>query len=159
MDSNSRIKTFHGDLLDVTKGYIVHGVNAAGRFNAGIAKQIRLRWPSVYHDYMKAYHNRRLELGHISGQRVGAELAVINGVTQRLYGRDPTICYVSYSSIEYVFGNVVLLADLAQFQGIPKIISFPMIGCGLGGGTWEKVAAEIPKRVPNDWKLHLYIKD
>ena len=42
------IKYIKGDILNVTEGIIVQQVNCFGVMGAGLAKQIRDKWPSVY---------------------------------------------------------------------------------------------------------------
>lgn len=45
------IKYIKGDILDVTEGIIVQQVNCFGVMGAGLAKQIRDKWPKVYDNY------------------------------------------------------------------------------------------------------------
>ena len=42
------IEYVRGDLLNVRDGLILHGVNCQRKMNAGIAKQIREKYPEVY---------------------------------------------------------------------------------------------------------------
>jgi hypothetical protein len=47
------LKTIEGDLLDIEEGLICHQVNTCGVFNAGLAKQIRIKYPIVFGCYSK----------------------------------------------------------------------------------------------------------
>lgn len=58
-----------GNLLDSNCDYICHQVNCKGVMGAGIAKQIRDRWPWVfisYHAYCNRHHrDPKLMLGEV----------------------------------------------------------------------------------------------
>ena len=41
----------HSDLLKVKKGIVCHQVNCIGVMGAGIAQDIRTKWPAVYRNY------------------------------------------------------------------------------------------------------------
>ena len=47
------MKTIEGDLLDVEEGLICHQVNTCGVFNAGLAKQIRIKYLSFLNVIIK----------------------------------------------------------------------------------------------------------
>ena len=47
------MKIKYTNILDETKGIIVHGINAQGKMNFALAKQIREKYPQVYIDYLK----------------------------------------------------------------------------------------------------------
>ena len=45
------INYIKGNILDITEGIIVQQVNCMGVMGAGLAKQIRDKWPDVYYEY------------------------------------------------------------------------------------------------------------
>ena len=50
-------------LLDLSPNIVIcHQVNCQGVMGAGIAKQIRARWPEVYEDYKKTIENAEAQL-------------------------------------------------------------------------------------------------
>jgi O-acetyl-ADP-ribose deacetylase (regulator of RNase III) len=46
------MKNIKGNLLDAKTDVIAHQVNCLGHMGAGIAKQIKTRWPEVYEGYL-----------------------------------------------------------------------------------------------------------
>jgi O-acetyl-ADP-ribose deacetylase (regulator of RNase III) len=157
--ASSRIQVLCGSILECRSGVLVHGVNSAGAFGAGVAKQIRARYPSAFMDYAKAYYSGKLVLGSLSGRLVTPKLLILNAVIQDLYGREPGVQYVNYDAIGTAFKNAVALhkAYPNLFNAVPQVFSFPLIGCGLAGGNWDLVEPQILENVPEDWSLALYL--
>jgi len=149
------INQITGDLLDVKEGYIVHGCNAQGVMNSGVAKQIRERYPENYLVYKVSITQKKLNfespLGHIIKYRIG-DLMIINAITQDRYGRDGKQ-YVNYDAVRDCFrkiNEVVLKTD-----DLPKIVNFPLIGCGLGGGDWDIISKIIDDELDDSIEKNL----
>ena len=68
-------------LLNEEIDYMVHCCNSRGKFNSGVAKEVRERVPSAYKAYMRDYNNKENALGSLS---LGG--GVINLVGQEKYG-------------------------------------------------------------------------
>lgn len=138
------IKYIKGDILDVTKGIIVQQVNCFGVMGAGLAKQIRDKWPNVYYDYEErvkfAPHNKDL-LGMSCWKRVNEDpnsylyVASIFGQYDYGYRARFTIYPALFKGLEWVFG-------IAAVDKIPIYIP-KGLGCGLAGGNWDFVEAYI----------------
>lgn len=47
------IKTVEGNILDAEEDIICHQVNCKGVMGAGLAKQIKSKYPNVYKDYKR----------------------------------------------------------------------------------------------------------
>ncbi len=113
---------------------LVHGCNCAGVYNSGLAKQIRIKYPLAYQnylEYLKITDNKYL-LGSINKVRIGDTGIVVNSFIQRFYGRDPNVVYVDYKAIEKVFKSIALeFPDCA--------ILYPKIGAGLANGDWNEI--------------------
>lgn len=131
-----------GNLLDATRGIIVHGCNAQGKMASGVAKDIRARYPQAYNAYMKEYNGDGLKLGQVIWARVSDEplLGIANGITQKFYGRNPNIRYVDYGAVERVFTEV---GNIARRHNLP--VHYPKIGAGLGNGDWSIIEPIIEK--------------
>jgi len=158
VEVSPRIRVVKGNILTAHEGYIVHGCNAEGKMGAGVALQIRNKWPQAYASYRKAFTNGRLSLGSISGALVSDRLLVINAVTQPTWGRD-RVCRVHYPCVHAAFASLVQMACvMPELERIPAIISFPLIGCGLAGGKWELVEPQILSAVPHYFELRLYLR-
>ena len=85
----SQIEYITGDLLSCTTGAIIHGCNAQGAYNYGVAKSIRACYPQVYHGYLQYLSNfphseRALGTNHFV--KISDHLLIINAITQVYYG-------------------------------------------------------------------------
>jgi O-acetyl-ADP-ribose deacetylase (regulator of RNase III) len=136
------LNTHSGNLMDVTHGIIVHGCNARGVMGAGVAKEVKARFPGAFTAYRKKYEGGSLELGSvvwfIANQR--PKLAIANAITQLTYGRDPKQRYVDYEAIAKSFDKV---AAVARLHNLP--VHYPKVGASLGGGDWDVIAPIIAR--------------
>ena len=134
------IEYIKGNILNVTEGIIVQQVNCKGVMGAGLAKQIRDKWPSVYNRYLdKVYYSPNNEdlLGMTVWNKVDANLFVASIFGQYDYGHGTkfTIYPALFKGLDYVFGE-------AEVDQIPVYIP-KGLGCGLAGGNWDFVEAYI----------------
>lgn len=134
------VKYIKGDILNVTEGIIVQQVNCKGVMGAGLAKQIRDKWPSVYDSYLdKVYYSPNNEdlLGTAVWNKVDTNLFVASIFGQYDYGHGTkfTIYPALFKGLDYVFG-------MAEIDQIPVYIP-KGLGCGLAGGNWDFVEAYI----------------
>ena len=146
-----------GNLLDSNCDYICHQVNCQGVMGAGIAKQIRERWPRVYESYKHFVDsiNRKGEplLGKILISNINGPTRVINMFSQDVYGYDGGR-YTSYDA----FANCLMLIKDHVYKH--RSIGFPMnIGCGLGGGNWNVISALIEEILGEDYDVRIYELD
>uniref|UniRef100_A0A6M3IRT1 Macro domain-containing protein n=1 Tax=viral metagenome TaxID=1070528 RepID=A0A6M3IRT1_9ZZZZ len=133
------MKTITGDILDITTGVICHQVNCQRVAGAGLALQIRRKYPEWYHVFMVTVP----WLGKTKILRVTPELYVANLYAQNGYGTDKR--YTNYAAL----GKCLMQLD-AIFRDIPIDIYFPYgIGCGLAGGDWSIVEEIIKDALPN----------
>jgi O-acetyl-ADP-ribose deacetylase (regulator of RNase III) len=119
-----------GNILDVTRGIIVHGCNNRGKMGAGLALQIRDKYPEcykVYLDHLKQYQG---ELGTVAMYQVNDNLFIANAITQDGFGRDGQR-YVKYSA---VYQAMMEIAKIAYEHDLH--VHYPTIGATLGGGDW-----------------------
>ncbi len=144
------IETQIGNILDIQAGIIVHGVNCRGVMGSGVAKKLRDMYPKLYSSYRQyvdsqagAMGNSETLLGHVHWYEPTKELAIANAFTQDAYGQDGAK-YVSYDAIHDAFK---IIGASAVFNKRP--IYFPMIGAGLGGGSWEVIKTIIEDVVPD----------
>ena len=150
------IETRYGNALDVQTGIIVHGCNCQGVMGAGIAFEVKNRFPAAFHEYVQAHRNRGLKLGEITFAEVAPNKFIINANTQEGYNRDGR--QVSYDAIADCFTEVTRFAKTIETHRGQKLeIIFPMIGAGLGGGDWKVISAIIDAVVPDDFTKVLYL--
>ena len=149
VESTLDIRT--GNLLDVQEGLIAHQVNLGGVMNAGLAKDIRQKYPEIYPPYQLAIQNRTLSLGDVQIIQVADNLYVGNIVGQGNYGRAKGTCYTHYPALNAAFSQ---LNWWHQCTNLPVYLPYG-IGCKLGGGEWEIVEKLIVECVPSAIVLKL----
>lgn len=147
------LKYVKGDLFSEENKckYIVHQVNCQGVMGSGIALEIKNRYPLAfksYKDYCSMFDNTKNMLGKV-------DLSESNGkIIANLFAQDHYlprgICHTDYNALEQGFN---FLKDITK-----EDISMPKIGCGLGGGDWNKVE-ELIKKVFDDRTVFVYIKE
>lgn len=146
-----RITLVKGDIT-TAKGIIVHGCNAQGVMGSGVALAIRKKFPSAYRVYRQAHQKGALHLGSVTSMSAeDADVIVVNGITQELYGNDGQL-YTNYKAVESVFEEVNTLQHITGY-----VVNFPLIGCGLGGGDWNVVKKIILNTQHPDTQLKLWV--
>lgn len=133
-----------GDLLELFDtghiNVICHCCNINNAFGAGIARQIKKRYPDAYKMDCVAAQSKQNQLGNISYAHIKGGF-IFNIYTQNLYPRDVK----RKTNYEALYTGLEKVADFfrlsSQFK--PRI-GFPHgMGCGLGGGNWQIVDAMI----------------
>ena len=130
------MKVISKDILTVESGIICQQVNAEGWMGAGLAMQIRNKWPVVY----DLYRGSVPRLGEIQTICISGikNLWVFNLCAQRTVGIGVQIEYVHF------------IACLKQIRERVVPTYFPwMIGCGLAGGDWNTVIRILLDYVPD----------
>ena len=128
------------DILNVREGIIAHQVNCKRVAGAGLALQIRSKYP----DWYTSYRNRAPQLGICSLFKVSDTLMIASLYGQYGYGRGTM--HTDYRALEDALLNLYIWRDM-----VSMIISFPFgMGCGLAGGDWDIVSDLIEKYFPND---------
>lgn len=125
-----------GDITTAS-GIIVHGCNAMGVMGSGVAKAIRKKFPFAYKAYKDYQEMWGLRVGTIIVAHQPCGVVVVNAITQERYGNDGKQ-YVSYEAVKSCFASVALLAKRLAKYG-DATVNYPLIGAGLGGGSWEVI--------------------
>jgi len=146
----------NGDTLSPETGIIVHGCNCQGVMGAGIAAQVRSRYPAAYEIYVKKHRISGLKLGEITYAEVAPNKIIVNANTQFSCGVDRR--YVDYEAVATCFEAVKILARSMEGPGHEKLdIVFPMIGAGLAGGNWKIIETIILETIGNEFRKILYV--
>ena len=132
------MKIVCGDILAINHGVIVHQVNCKKVMGAGLALQIRKKYPQHFTDYMAA----EPKLGNIGVTCIHSTLYIIGVYGQYSYGRYGL--HTNYSALRIA---MIKAAQFAAQKNLPLYIPYG-IGCGLAGGDWNRVAA-ILSDIPN----------
>lgn len=130
-----------GNLLSVQRGIICHQVNCRHVMGAGLAAQIKRKFPHHYADYMSRY-------AHL-GSAVITEIQPGNLYVAGIYGQDDygrTGQYTQYPAFEQGLTRVSEFAK--QHHNLPVYLPYG-IGCGLAGGDWNIISTIIHDVIPD----------
>lgn len=129
------VKEIKGNLLN-QKGVLLHQVNCMGSMGAGIAKQIARKFPKVDKEYKKMCaneNNSRSLLGKIQYVEVNDEIIFANSFSQNHYSSRS-----KQTVEELLIKNIHNAYKYAEGKNMKLYIPY-LVGCGLGGGDWNKV--------------------
>ncbi|MGW5673667.1 macro domain-containing protein [Streptomyces sp. NPDC003860] len=122
---------------------IAHICNDLGGWGKGFVLAISRRWPEPEREYRRWHRERAgndFALGAVQMIRVQPDIWVANMVAQhgmkRGSGRPP----IRYDAVERCLEAV---AEHALASGAS--VHMPRIGCGLAGGTWERIEPIVSK--------------
>jgi O-acetyl-ADP-ribose deacetylase (regulator of RNase III) len=114
----------HADLLDSELPAIGHGVNLRGVMGAGIAGQIRKRYPQLYIDY-------RADL-------VSGGYTVFEAKNQLIYNLASQVEPGANASLDLIDRSVASALWDVRCREL-NVLGLPEIGCGIGGLVWDDV--------------------
>lgn len=130
------IKT--GNLLEADELYIAHQVNNLGVMGAGLALQIKHKYPQVFIQYRNEYRTK--QLGDIQC------ISVNNHIFINMFSQQGISRY--HRTTDYQAFEQALL-KVQQLTQDSKSIALPYnIGCGLAGGDWNIISKLIDKYLP-----------
>lgn len=124
------------DLLASDCDVIVHGCNCFCTFGAGIALQIKKRFPEAFWADQRTERGDHKKLGTIQVVQCGG-VEVVNLYSQYdCGGSGAGHRYADYNAIRR--GMQALQVEMDQ-RPMAKL-GMPLIGCGLAGGDWSVVS-------------------
>lgn len=130
------IRQVNGDLFDTEAEALVNPVNCVGIMGAGVAAQMRARYPAMYRRYLEHCGLHRLWPG-MAWVWFGPP-AIICLATKDHY-RNPS----RYEWIDAAAGRLRRIADSGRFSSIAT----PRLGCGNGGLAWDRVERILQKHL------------
>ena len=145
-----------GDLLKTDVEVIIHQVNTQGVMGAGIALQIKNKWPEVYKEY-KDYCNTILNSKELLGVCLPSHTNDDRFVAN-CFGEDKFwpagVCHTDYAALEksLCLLYIWMKANHLKTCGCPYLM-----GCGLAGGDWNIVHQILKDIFENDDNITLNI--
>ena len=137
------------DLFQSPAQVLVNAVNTVGVMGKGIALEFKKRYPEMFREYQTLCKTGQLDMGQIWLYK-SPQKWILNFPTKRDW-RDP-------SRLEYVEIGLKRFVEIYEQQGITSI-SFPRLGCGLGGLDWENEVRPLMEHylnpLPIDVKIHV----
>ena len=115
------------DLLQNPAQVLVNAVNTVGVMGKGIALEFKRIYPDMFKEYQVLCKEGKFEVGQLWLYKTPQKW-VLNFPTKRDW-RDK-------SRIEYIEAGLKRFVEIYKPEGITSI-SFPRLGCGLGGLNWE----------------------
>lgn len=166
------MELIEGDLLDFPQGInrIAHSCNTMNIMGAGIAKQIKDRFPYAWQADCIAHKNIENGLGSYSFGWADLDSGdctkgVYNLYTQSTIGGGREVDYEAFyealSKVEKAMQNHQIQSGEEMILGLPFGIS-----CGLAGGSWNIISSMIEDifkdssvkvyivELTNQWSLH-----
>ncbi len=150
------VETIEGNLLDFPNdiNVIAHSCNTRNIMGAGIAKQIKDRYPQAYEADWKAFNHEYDQNGqyvHWLGKFSKAELDdrkyIYNMYTQASVGMGRQVHYEKFWQALKRVEQDLYEMNVAKHEydgSPPPIIGLPYgISCGLAGGNWGIIKAMI----------------
>lgn len=138
----NEIKTVIGDILtpntNENKMVIVcHQVNCKGVMGAGLAKQVKQKFPVVFQHYADKCRLIQYGFGGLGDVQFCSVIADMGYILANVFGQDGygrSKCNTDYDALHKAFTTIA--------EAFPKAtVRIPyLMGCGLGGGNWDIVA-------------------
>lgn len=150
-----------GDIFLSQAEIMCHQVNCQGVMGAGLAKQVRTKYPAVYELYKSVCVAHSADPDSLLGWAMIVETNdsnskfIANLFAQNGFRKGPsdTQVYTDYNALARAVDEVV---KMAEAYGV-KAVAVPLnMGCGLAGGDWN-VVKDILKSSFQDSPVNLEI--
>lgn len=122
------IKYTKVSIFDSPAGSIVNPVNTMGIMGAGVALQVKNRFPEIYYDYKEACDRGEVKIGKLHYKKASNGQWIIHFPTK--------IHWNNASTIEFIEAGLISFADLPDHL-LHDGVSFPKLGCGHGKLDFE----------------------
>ncbi len=133
---------------------IVHICNDIGAWGKGFVLALSKRWSEPEKQYRAWFTSKEnFSLGECQFIKVEKDVWVANIIGQhKIYNDEKGNAPIRYLAVENG------LSLVAQFAKVHKAsVHMPRIGCGLAGGTWDKIEPLIHKSLlQNDIETYVY---
>lgn len=124
----NNIHEIQGDIFLTDAQCILHSCNNLGYMGAGIAKDIKSKFPLVYDSYKTLCKNKNVTPGDVYIERY------YNPWIINLIGQDR----LGQADIKYLYRGLTTIQQIYKRENIQSI-SLPKIGAGLGNLQWNSV--------------------
>lgn len=121
------------DIFMADTQVIVNPVNLVGVMGAGLAKEMKNRYPEMFQKYKRACDSGAFNEGQLQLCKQG-DVWILNFPTKKHWKEA--------SDLELIEKGLKTFVNTYEQKGITSI-TFPKLGCGLGGLNWEKDVAPL----------------
>jgi len=146
------IEYYNGDIFNAPINILIHSANCWHTMGAGIAKEIKLKYPRAYQSDCMTQKGDRKKMGQfsLSAPADDQPFYILNCYTQYRYGRDKQ--YVEYDKFHECLENVKNWVIKMKIEN--PVIGCPYkISCQNAGGDWNGKILPIIKYVFDDESL------
>lgn len=135
-----------GDLVRDSKDYQVigHGCNCFCTMGAGIAPQIKAKFPEAFAVDCETTAGDINKLGTITYTKIQNDPVVVNLYSQFGYARQHGKMNLDYEALR---SSLRMMKE--KFTG--KTMGLPWIGAGLAGGNWELIKQIIEEEMRGEY--------
>ncbi|MFK4087257.1 macro domain-containing protein [Kribbella sp. NPDC020789] len=126
------------DLFDSSAEILVNPVNTHGVMGAGLARQFKQRYPSMFAAYRDRCRLGLVRVGDIDVHVVeggSSPRVIVANFPTKQHWRDP-------SRLQWIESGLVALHRVIVESGAVSV-AVPPLGCGLGGLDWGDVSSRI----------------
>ena len=123
------LKLVKTDIFSSDAQTLVNAVNCVGVMGGGLAALFKDRYPEMYIDYVAACETGELRPGKPQLWK-GPDKWVLNFPTMDTL--------MAGARLDWIDEGLATFAERYREWGV-KSISFPKLGCGIGGLDWEEV--------------------
>lgn len=134
--------------------FLVHCCNCFCTMGAGVAKEVRCRYPAAYRADLLTERGDIKKLGSYSFADLDPRV-VFNLYAQFSFGNGNDL---NMAALGTGLPKIAALADDRNKKGIQTPIVTYKIGCGLAGGNWEEVI-ETLETISVDYDVHIIVAD
>ncbi|MCM3034496.1 macro domain-containing protein [Bacillus pumilus] len=137
------IKTVDGNILEASEDIICHQVNCKGVMGAGLAKQIKSKYPNVYKEYKQLCTEQGDDLlSSVQLISTNDGKTIANLFAQVGYGRKRM--QTDYDALRSCLQSLKNTVTHSNEKKNQMSIAIPYgISCGLAGGDWTIVEGMI----------------
>lgn len=135
---------------------ICHVCNDIGGWGKGFVLAISKKWPQPEAGYRQWHRDRQhndFALGAVQFVQVEPEVWVANMIGQRGLKRTGGKPPIRYEATE-----AALVKVAEEAKKLKASVHMPRIGCGLSGGTWDKIEPII-QRMLGDEAVEVFVYD
>lgn len=134
------MKILIGNMFDSTKQTLVNTVNCVGVMGKGVALEFKKRFPAMYSEYVELCAQNKIHPGepYLYSDLTGASVLLF---PTKDHWRSP-------SRLQYITDGLDWFVKHYQELGITSI-SFPPLGCGNGGLSWDMVGPVMYHKLKN----------
>jgi O-acetyl-ADP-ribose deacetylase (regulator of RNase III) len=137
------------NIFELGSDCMVNPVNTVGVMGAGLARQFKIRFPHMFQKYKELCDKRELKIGQIAFFRSTLTDPCICLFPTKRHFKEKSNLHIIESGLE----------SFVKWYGEAEItsVSFPKIGCGLGGLDFETHVRPMMEKYLSQCSLDVFI--